>query len=192
MFKKVYLSFNYKYLIEWVTNLRCLLKYRTLFHFYDVTVIVQLKSRAVIVQLKSQMKLWYMWGARWQKPFNLYCKPRCTHDISPHASWYPPDVLNIPRCTHDIPRYTHGIPPMYWISPDILNTHYTGCFFENRVFWYKERSKNLEKNYFITVQNNSPSWEGLTVETRFLDIEKSNSKRLFWNDSKCKTPEDSS
>ena len=28
-----------------------------------------------------------------------------------------------------------------------------------------ERSKNLEKQYFITVQNNSSSWEGLTVET---------------------------
>ena len=51
-----------------------------------------------------------------------------------------------------------------------------------------ERSKNLEKKeYFITPQKNSPSREGLTVETRFLDIERSNSKRFFLNDFKCKT-----
>ena len=40
--------------------------------------------------------------------------PRCTHDIPPMYSWYPPDVLMIsPRCTH-------GIPPMYWTPPDVL------------------------------------------------------------------------
>ena len=34
-------------------------------------------------------------------------------------SWYPPDVLMVsPRCTEH--------PPMYWTSPDVLNTHYTG------------------------------------------------------------------
>ena len=54
----------------------------------------------------------------------------------------------------------------------------------SEVFCNMERSKNLEKN-FITVQKNSSSREGLTVETRFLDIEKSNSKRLLLNDSKC-------
>ena len=66
--------------------------------------------------------------------------PRCTHDI-PHMHhdippmhlWYPPNVLNIPRCTHDTPHMHHDIPmyswypPMYWTSPDVLNTHYTGC-----------------------------------------------------------------
>ena len=44
--------------------------------------------------------------------------PRCTHDIPPMYSWYPPDVLNTPRCTEH--------PLMYWTSPDVLNTHYTG------------------------------------------------------------------
>ena len=64
---------------------------------------------------------------------------RCTHDIllmyswyppmywtSPMYSWYPLDVLMIsPRCTHDIPRCTEHS-SMYWTSPDVLNTHYTG------------------------------------------------------------------
>ena len=49
-----------------------------------------------------------------------------------------------------------------------------------------ERSKNLKK-YFITVQKISSSWVGLTIGTRFLDIEESNSKRLFSNGTKCKT-----
>ena len=56
----------------------------------------------------------------------------------------------------------------------------------SEVIWCMERSKNLENN-FITVQSNSSSSEGLSVETRFLDIEKSNLKRLFLNDSKCKS-----
>ena len=36
-----------------------------------------------------------------------------------------PDVLNIPQCTHDI----H--PDVLMVSPDVLNTHYTGweCVF---------------------------------------------------------------
>ena len=50
--------------------------------------------------------------------------PQCTHDISPHSSWYrsavlmvSPTVLNTPgvlmvspQCTHDIPQCTHDIP----------------------------------------------------------------------------------
>ena len=37
-----------------------------------------------------------------------------------------PDVLMIsPQCTHGIPRCPEH-PPMYWTSPDVLNTHYTG------------------------------------------------------------------
>ena len=40
-------------------------------------------------------------------------------DILPHASWYPPNVLNIPRCTHVI---SPPPPP----PPNVLNTHYTG------------------------------------------------------------------
>ena len=72
---------------------------------------------------------WCMRGGKVIKPFNLYWKPRCTHDI-PHMHhdippmylWYPPDVLMVSLWC------THGIPPMYWTSPDALNTHYTGWF----------------------------------------------------------------
>ena len=77
---------------------------------------------------------WCIWGSKVIKPFNLYWKPRCTEQppryswYPPHASWYSSDVRNIPWCTH-------GIPPMYWTSPDVLmvfpdvlNTHYTGCY----------------------------------------------------------------
>ena len=46
--------------------------------------------------------------------------PWCTHGIPPHVSWYPPDVLNIPWCTHDIPPMYPWYPPMYWTSPDVL------------------------------------------------------------------------
>ena len=50
------------------------------------------------------------------------------------------------------------------------------------------KEQESRKKHVITVQKrNSSSREGLTVETRFLDIEKSNSKSLFSNDSKCKT-----
>ena len=71
---------------------------------------------------------WYMWGSNLIKSFQFLLKtpmywtspdvlniPRCTHDIPPMYSWYPPDVLMVsPRCTH-------GIPPMYWTPPDVLN-----------------------------------------------------------------------
>ena len=46
------------------------------------------------------------------------------------------------------------------------------------VLIYKKEQESPKK-YFITVENSSSSWEALTVGTRFLDIEKSNSKSLF-------------
>ena len=84
---------------------------------------------------------WYMWGSNLIKSFQFLLKtpmywtspnvlnmPRCTHDISPMYSWYPPDVLMIsPRCTHGIPQCTCGIsrctehPPMYsWYPPTCI------------------------------------------------------------------------
>ena len=48
-----------------------------------------------------------------------------------------PNVLNIPRCTHDIPRCTHGthgIPPMYWTSPDVLMVSPT-CIMISPMYW---------------------------------------------------------
>ena len=41
--------------------------------------------------------------------------------LPPHASWYPPDVLNISRCTEYLPMYS-WYPPMYsWYPrPDVL------------------------------------------------------------------------
>ena len=53
---------------------------------------------------------------------------------------------------------------------------------ERRDFLEDQESR---KKCVITVQKNSSS--RVTVETRFLDIEKSNSKTLLSNDSKCKT-----
>ena len=59
---------------------------------------------------------------------NVLNIPRCTHDIPPMYSRYPPDVLMVsPRCTEHPPMYswypptcimisprcTHGIPTMY-------------------------------------------------------------------------------
>ena len=46
--------------------------------------------------------------------------PRCTHDIPPMYSWYPPDVLNIPDVLMVSPS-THGIPHTYHDIPDVLN-----------------------------------------------------------------------
>ena len=62
-----------------------------------------------------------------------------THDIPPHASWYPPTVLKFqrmvsPHGTEHPPRYSwypstvlmisphmhHDIPPRYWTSPTVL------------------------------------------------------------------------
>ena len=45
----------------------------------------------------------------------------------------------------------------------------------------QESGKNI-----LTMHENSSSLEGLMAETHFLDIEKSNSKRLFSDNSKCK------
>ena len=92
------------------------------------------------------MYLWY--------PPNVLNIPWCTHGIPhmyhdiPHCtehppmyswyppmySWYPSDVLNIPdvlmvslRCTHGTPWCIEHPPDVLNIlSPDVLNTHYTG------------------------------------------------------------------
>ena len=56
----------------------------------------------------------------------------------------------------------------------------------SEVFWYMERSKNLEKNF----HNRAKKFIFLRRFDRrntFLGIDKSNSKRLFLNDSKCKS-----
>ena len=58
----------------------------------------------------------------------------------------------------------------------------------SEVFWYAERSKNLEKKYFIIVQKKFIFVRRVKRRnTFFLDIEKSNSKRLFLNGSRCKS-----
>ena len=63
-----------------------------------------------------------------ENPDVLMISPWCTHDIPLMYSWYPPDVLMIsPRCTEH--------PPMYWTSPNILNTRYTG-------WWLNQANKN--------------------------------------------------
>ena len=60
--------------------------------------------------------------------------PHGTHDIPPHASWYPPrysnfkgwyppTVLNIPHGTQDNPHGTQDNPPhLSWYPPMVLNT----------------------------------------------------------------------
>ena len=57
----------------------------------------------------------------------------------------------------------------------------------SEVFWYMERSKNLDKKYSMTLQKFIFLRRFERRNTFFLDIEKSNSKRLFLNDSKCKS-----
>ena len=55
----------------------------------------------------------------WTSPDVLLVSPTFIM-ISPMYSWYPPNVLMIfPRCTEH--------PLMYRTSPNVLNTHYTGC-----------------------------------------------------------------
>ena len=47
---------------------------------------------------------------------------RCTHDIPPMYSWYPPNVLMVsPRCTEYPPMYSWYPPTFIMISPDVLN-----------------------------------------------------------------------
>ena len=74
---------------------------------------------------------------------------QCTHGIPPHASWYPPMYWTSPNVFMISPSPMHSwyppmyltppmyswyspmywTPPMYWISPDVLNTHYTRWFY---------------------------------------------------------------
>ena len=61
----------------------------------------------------------------WYPPTFIMISPPM-YWTSPMYSWYPPDVLMISPW-----RTEH--PPMYWTSPDVLNTHYTGCL-HNRLY----------------------------------------------------------
>ena len=85
-------------------------------------------------------------------PSDVLNTPRCTHDIlpmyswyppmyswyPPMYSWYPPDVLMVsPRCTEH--------PPMYWTSPDVLNTHYTGWFSELHIMRDYNHGRSSDK-----------------------------------------------
>ena len=85
----------------------------------------------------------------WTSPDVLMISPDVLNSIPPHASREPPHMHleSPPQCNEHPPMYswypsmywtppdafmispecTHGIPPMYWTSPDVLNTHYTGC-----------------------------------------------------------------
>ena len=73
--------------------------------------------------------LWYWKPRCTEHPSDaLMVSPHMNHDIPPHESWYPLNVLIIPQCTHNIspmyscipPQCTYNIPPMYWTSPDLL------------------------------------------------------------------------
>ena len=62
----------------------------------------------------------------WYPPDVLMVSLRCT-EHPPIYSWYLPHVSWYPRCTEHPPMYswyplccTHGIPPMYWTSPNVL------------------------------------------------------------------------
>ena len=87
--------------------------------------------------------LWFIWGSKLIKAFDLYWKPRCTEHppmyswYPPMYSWYPSDVLMVSLwCTHDNPWCIQDNSLMYsWYPlcteyppppPDALNTHYTG------------------------------------------------------------------
>ena len=93
------------------------------------------------------MYSWYPPHASWYPPM-YWTSPQCTNGISPMYWTSPdahmvsptfimisPDVLNMPRCTHDIPSCTEH-PLMYWISPNLLNTHYTRWTFYGWIVWH--------------------------------------------------------
>ena len=46
----------------------------------------------------------------------------------PRYSWYPHGTQDNPHGTHDSPRYWTP-PTVLMISPTVLHTHYTGCFY---------------------------------------------------------------
>ena len=55
----------------------------------------------------------------------------------------------------------------------------------NRGVLIYRKGARISKKIFHNGTKNPPSWEGLTVETRFSDMEKSNSRRLFSNGFQC-------
>ena len=70
--------------------------------------------------------------------------PQCTHDIPPLQCtngispmyWTSPDVHMVsPHIHNDIPWCTEH-PLMYWISPNLLNTHYTRWTFYWWIVWH--------------------------------------------------------
>ena len=56
----------------------------------------------------------------------------------------------------------------------------------SEVFWYMERSKNLKRYILHNHAKRLVFLRRFHLRDTFLDIEKSNSKRLFSNDFKCK------
>ena len=134
----------------------------------------------------------------WYPPDVLMVSLRCTEHL-PMYSWYPsavlntsdtlmispdvlvisPDVLMVsPQCTEH--------PLMYWTSPDVLSTHYTGCLFPQNVrcvygdFWQGRcrcsihkrllfyfvikvwpRTKDCWKMQYFQLKNEYHQWKGL-------------------------------
>ena len=86
------------------------------------------------VLMVSPMYSWYPPHVSWYPPmYSGY--PSDVLNIPPMYSWYPSDVLNTPpiyswyppNALIVSPWCTHGTPPPMYRTPDVLNTHYTGC-----------------------------------------------------------------
>ena len=91
----------------------------------------------VVVSLSTVGISWCTWGISWvpwrvfstmgEKSFVIWVPhgtehPHGTHDISPHASWYPPTVLKFQRMVS--PTVLMVSPTCIMISPTVLNIPY--------------------------------------------------------------------
>ena len=98
-----------------------------------------------IYQVTPPNASWYPLWCTEHPPMYSWYSPRFTHGISlmywtsPNVHMVSPHIHNdIPWCTEHAPMYS-WYPPMYWTSPNLLNTHYTGwkfygCSFDTFIY----------------------------------------------------------
>ena len=95
-----------------------------------------------IYQVTPPNASWYPLWCTEHPPIYSWYSPRFTHGIS-LMYWTPPNVHKVsPHIHNDIPRCIEHAsmyswyPTMYWTSPNLLNTHYTGWKFYGWIVWH--------------------------------------------------------